>query len=111
MGTPDTAAPETGLFLCEGGSVIEMDLPLAEGIAERVTKGYIKQVNPDGTDYTEPVAADDLTPAAPVRPAQAASKAEWVGWAVNHPDESRRMTAEDADALNKNELIERVGKD
>jgi hypothetical protein len=42
-------------------------------------------------------------------PAQSASKAEWVAYAAAHPDEARRMSAEDADKLTKAELAERFG--
>lgn len=44
------------------------------------------------------------------RPKDYAPKTEWVTYAANHPDESRRLSAEDADALTKAELVELYGK-
>ncbi len=46
----------TGLFRGEGGSVIAMDLPLPESIAERVAKGLILRVDEDGNPWTEDAA-------------------------------------------------------
>lgn len=104
------AEKETGFFLGEGGSIIEMDLPLAEGIAQRVEKGAIVRVaNADGDPYEPPEspqgdsALDQVAMYAPPQPS--ASKAAWVGYAVRHGG----MTAEGADALTKNDLVERYG--
>lgn len=90
------------------GHIIKMDLPLHEDIEQQLTKGYLTRVNEDGTRYHEPV--EDDAPA-PKPPAKTALKAEWVGWAVNHPDESRRMKPDDAEALTKDDLIDRFGRD
>lgn len=79
----------------EGGSVFEMDLPLPEPIAERLTKGLLRQVNADGSPYTETTAEE---------PAKSASKAEWVGWAV-----ASGATVEDAEAMTKTDLVEKYG--
>ncbi|WP_067470007.1 hypothetical protein [Actinomadura macra] len=95
-------AAEVGYFRGEGGGVWPMDLPLDEVMAEKVTKGYLVRVNADGSPYAEP----DAEP-----PPQSAVKAEWVGYAVRHPDESRRMSPDDAEALTKADLIERFGRD
>lgn len=101
------ATPETAWFRLEGGVVQEMDLPLAEGIEQRVRSGAILRVNgPDGDPY---VATEDapVVPAPPSeRPATNAPKADWVGWAVNHPDEARRLPAADAEAMTKTDLID-----
>lgn len=100
----------------EGGSIIAMDYPLGEGIQDRLTKGYLKRVNADGSPYTAPAAENspatsstgsDLTNGIPPRPAHSAVKAEWVGYAVHVGG----MTPEDADGMTKNDLIERFGKD
>lgn len=80
----------------EGGMVIAMSYPLGEGIEKRLTRGELRRVNEDGSPYQE---------AALVRPAQAASKDEWVGWAV-----SQGADPNDAAALTKTDLIERYGK-
>lgn len=56
-------AVETGWFRTESGTVMEMDLPLPEGIAQRVAKGAIVQVaNADGDPLP---AADEPAPAKP----------------------------------------------
>ena len=101
---------ETGFFLTEGGSVYEMDLPLPEGIALRVLKGAIVRVaNADGDPYEEPVsphgdsALDQVAMFSP--PAPSASKAAWVGYAVRHGG----MNPDAADALTKNDLIDKFG--
>jgi hypothetical protein len=45
-------------------------------------------------------------PAPPTeRPAQAASKAEWVGWAV-----AQGSRPDDAEAMTKSDLIDKYGK-
>jgi hypothetical protein len=93
-----------------GGLVIKMDLPLHEATAGQLTKGYLRRVNEDGSPYVEPVEGDNPPPALKP-PAKSATKAEWVGWAVNHPDDSRRMAPDDAEALTKDDLMERFGKD
>lgn len=89
-------------ILGEGGSVFTMDLPLQEAIQDRLIKGYLKRVNPDGSpwsDETEPVA-----------PPAYASKKDWVGYAV--AESARRgdpISPDDAEALTKHDLIERFG--
>jgi hypothetical protein len=93
--------PETGHFLGEGGIVYEMDLPLPEVMADKLTKGYLRRVNPDGSQYQEPTAGDPATdPTA--RPAVNAPKAEWVGWAVR----VHGMSPDDADAKTKTDLAQ-----
>lgn len=87
----------------EGGAVIAMDLPLPEGIADRLTKGLIRRVNEDGTPYVE--RKDDGVPALPTKtPAKNAPKAEWVGWAV-----AQGAAPEDAEASTKGDLVELYG--
>lgn len=50
-------AAETGWFRTESGTVMEMDLPLPEGIAQRVDKGEIVRVaGADGGEWVPPEA-------------------------------------------------------
>jgi cell division septation protein DedD len=93
----------------EGGQTIEMDLPLPEPIADRLTKGQLRRVNPDGSPYTgspDPSAdaealeeQDGHVPGQTPRPAANARKAEWVGWAVDvhgmDPEAAEGMTKQD----------------
>lgn len=97
---------ETGHFLGEGGAIYEMNLPLSEVMADKLTKGYLRRVNPDGTPYEEPKPAeqDETPPPDPnARPAANARKAEWVGWAVRvhgmKPDDAEAKTVADLAAL------------
>jgi hypothetical protein len=80
----------------EGGVVYEMTLPLQRHIEDRLTKGYLKRVNPDGSDWTE---GPELT-----KPPVNASKAEWVGWAVHQGADIEKV-----EALTKTDLIEKYG--
>lgn len=89
---------ETIYLRGEGGGIHAMDLPLPEPIQERVTKGMLQRVNEDGSPYREP------DPVEPTEPAKAASKAEWVGWAV-----AQGATPEDADGMTKADLVEKYG--
>ena len=92
-------------ILSEGGTVFELSLPLHEVVEGKLAKGQIRRVNADGTDYTEKV-PDDV-PAPPTsRPAINASKGDWVAWAV-----VQGLTSDDAEALTKQDLIERFGVD
>ncbi len=43
---------------CDDGSVIEHDLPLPSGIADRVERGQLKLVNADGSDPADEVPAE-----------------------------------------------------
>lgn len=53
---------------CDDGSVIEHDLPLPSGIADRVARGQLKLVNADGSDPAdEPTGQDTEPPAKPAR--------------------------------------------
>lgn len=97
----------------EGGSIIPMDLPLPDAIAQRMAKGYLQRVNADGTPYTGLHEAAPTTPAGTPagdggsaltrgetpRPAKAAPKPQWVAWAVAvhglDPEEADGMTRAD----------------
>lgn len=88
---------ELAHFRGEGGQVIGMDLPLDETMQDKVTKGYLKRVNEDGTPYVE---ADE--PEQARRPALNAAKPEWVGYAVK----ALGMDPDDAEAATKQDLID-----
>lgn len=88
----------------EGGSVFRLALPLHESIADRLARGHLTRVNEDGTTWTGD--AEPSVPGPPSeRPAQAAPKSEWVGWAV-----SQGASPDDAEAMTKADLIDRYGK-
>lgn len=99
----DGAKP-TGFFRGGGGSIFEMDLPLPEVMAEQVTRGQLSRVNEDGSPY-EAHGAMDLTSGEFRVPGKNAPKNEWVGYAV-----SQGMSVDDADAMTKNDLIEKYTK-
>lgn len=102
-----------GYFLGEGGVQWTFDLPLTEVLQEKLTKGYLRRVNEDGTPYVEPVEAVEATgddndpPPPPVElpPAASATKAEWVGYAVR----VGQMEPGDAEGLTKQDLIDKFG--
>lgn len=87
-------------ILGEGGVVFEMALPLHEAIQDRLTQGFLKRANPDGSLYVGD--ADDEGAS---RPAVNASKSEWVGWAV-----AQGSDPDDAAAMTKADLIEKFGQ-
>lgn len=79
----------------EGGAVFPMDLPLPEGIQERLERGAIHRVNSDGSPYrAAPAPARAASPEAPAsqgsalteglvpRPGARAGKDDWVLWAM-----------------------------
>ena len=95
---------ETVFILGEGGTVFELDLPLHEAIADRLAKGHLRRVHPDGSPYVEGERPDGVPSLPTTRPAVNAVKAEWVGWAV-----VQGLTPDEAEALTKTDLIERFG--
>lgn len=89
----------------EGGSVFKLDLPLHEDIETRLIKGYLTRVaNAEGDPYVEGETDPNIVTLPTERPALNAKKLEWVGWAV-----AQGMDADDAEALTKDDLIERFG--
>ena len=98
---------ETGFFRGEGGTIHEMDLPLGEIMQGKLTLGYLKRVNADGSDWVEPGSeVEPATPAAiPDPPKSTAPKLEWVGYAVR----AHGMKPDDAEAITKADLVERFG--
>lgn len=104
-------AEEVVYLLGEGGGRVRPHkLPLPEGIAQRLAKGYVRRVNEDGSAW-EPPPESDHEPAAgvtaPTRPAVNEPKAVWVAWAVSQdPD----LSPDAADAMTKSDLIEKYGK-
>jgi hypothetical protein len=88
----------------EGGSVFRLALPLHESIEDRLARGHLTRVNEDGSAWTGDT--DPAVPSLPAeRPAQAAAKAEWVGWAV-----AQGANPDDAEGMTKADLIDRYGK-
>jgi hypothetical protein len=99
---------ETGFFRGEGGSIFEMDLPLSEVMQNQLERRQLVRVNEDGSPWETPADAEH-DPAAgtvvPTRPAVAANKPAWVAWAI-----AQGASADEADAMTKNDLIEKYGK-
>lgn len=97
---------ETGWFRGAGGVTWEMNLPLAEGMADQLTKGYLTRVNADGSPYAEPAAAGEPPAGEPEQPpAVNAPKANWIGYAVR----VHQVRPDDAEAMTKHDLIEKFG--
>lgn len=92
---------ETGFFRGAGGGLFELPLPLSENMANQQTRGELVRVNADGSHWQPD--AEVVVSDGPPKPT--ASKNEWVGYAV-----SKGMTLDDADAMTKNDLIEKFGK-
>lgn len=97
----------TGHFTEAADHIVEMDLPLPEHMQDRVTKGYLRRVSADGTPWRGEVEPEedqgsDLTNGVTPRPAVNATKAEWVGYAVN----ALGMEPNDAEAATKQDLID-----
>lgn len=91
----------------EGGSVFKMDLPLPEAIEERLAKGHIVRVqNEDGDPYVEGADAPKVPEPPKERPALSAAKPVWVAWAG-----VQGMPLDEAEALTKDDLIAKFGKD
>ncbi len=91
----------------EGGTVFAMDLPLPEGVAQRLARGDIVRVEAGGSPHAEPAedpGPEDADPFAVKRPAPSAPKAEWVVYAV-----SQGASVLDAEGFTKTELIEKFG--
>lgn len=93
----------------EGGAVFKLDLPLHESVEERLLKGYLVRVaDAEGNPYVEGGSTIAEPPAE--RPTIGAGKKVWVGWAV--AESARRgnpITPDAAEALTKDDLIERYG--
>lgn len=90
-------------ILGEGGTVFELALPLHESIAERMAKGLIRRVNPDGSPHGGE--SEQGTPGPPTQaPKPAASKADWVAWAI-----ASGMSEDEAAVATKQDLIDRFG--
>jgi hypothetical protein len=70
-------------------------------------RGYI--VEPVDTS-TNDASEENGDAEGPIQPRSGDPKADWVAYAANHPDEKRRLSLEDAEALTKAELVELYGK-
>lgn len=93
---------ETIHVLGEGGSIIPMDLPLPESIADRLTAGQLRRVNADGSPYRE--AGTALTEGRTPRPSISAPKSHWVAYAMG----ALGMSEEEASGKTKKELADLV---
>lgn len=100
----ETAAPPTIFVLGEGGYVFELSLPLHETIEDKLRKGHIRRVQPDGSPYTVDDQPDSVPALPDKRPNVNAPKAEWIGWAVKNG-----ATVQDAESATKPDLIEKYG--
>lgn len=87
----------------EGGVVWEMDLPLPDGVAQRLANGDLTRLNKDGSPYEEPT--EDLAGPQDGPPAKAASKAAWVDYAVD----AHGVEREEAEKMTKADLVELYG--
>jgi hypothetical protein len=112
----EDAAPLT-VFLRHGGDLNEHDWPLHPDIAEQLAKGMVTQASEPGpaTWFKPPetvpseseqtgreIYADDR----PLVPHRGAPKSEWVGYAVK----VHGVRPDDADAMTKQDLIDRYGQ-
>lgn len=93
---------ETHFYLGEGGVVWPLDVPLTEPILEKITKGYLRRVNEDGSPWVPPAPVADEP-----RPAPSAVKPDWVGYAVR----VHGLNPDEADGMTKADLIEKFGSD
>jgi hypothetical protein len=98
------AAPETGFFRGAGGGVFELSLPLSENFENQRVRGQLVQVNADGEAVRSVAPKTRLEPGGepPV-----SAKNEWVGYAAAVESD---LSVDDADAMTKNDLIEKYGK-
>lgn len=71
-------------------------------------RGYT--VEPLDTSADDASETDSESGGGPIQPRSGDPKADWVTYAANHPDETRRLSIEDAEALTKAELVELYGK-
>lgn len=92
-------------ILGEGGGIFEMSLPLHESIEDRLRKGYLRRVQPDGSPYVEGDRPEGVPSLPESRPPLNAPKADWIGWAVVNG-----ATPDQAEALTKQDLIEKYGQ-
>ncbi len=83
----------------EGGVIWEMDLPLPEGVAQRLASGVLTRVNADGSPF-EPDPAQER----PARPKDNASTEKWAEYA-----RTLGATDEDVEGLSRADLIELYG--
>jgi hypothetical protein len=105
MAAAEPAEPaETGFFRGAGGGIFELPLPLADNYEHQRVRGQLVRVTETGGPYEQDKPASARRP---VRPAPAASKNEWVGYAVAV---DKNLSIDDADAMTKNDLVEKYGK-
>ena len=94
---------KTGFFRGAGGAILELPVPLSENMQNQADRGELVEVGPDGS----PLEAVEE----PTRPAASATKNAWVRWAVFASEQAGApITVDDADAMTKNDLIEKYGE-
>jgi hypothetical protein len=99
------AEPKTGFFRTAGGWVVELDLPLNEEMQGQLVRHQLTPVANaagDAANSTQVAEAEQ-----PKRPSDSAAKSDWVGYALKVDSE---LSVDDADAMTKNDLIEKYGK-
>ncbi|MFV2094831.1 hypothetical protein ACFHW1_04980 [Micromonospora sp. LOL_014] len=99
------------VYLATAARVRPHRLPLPAAVAQQLAKGQVRRVNADGSEWRPDADGAVHAPSdgvvAPVRPADKATKAEWVAWAVHvDPD----LPLDDAEAMTKTDLVDRYGK-
>ncbi|MCK9896964.1 hypothetical protein [Frankia sp. AgB32] len=111
----EDAAPLT-VFLRHGGELNEHDWPLHPDIAEQLTKGMVTQASEpgpatwhrpagDGPSESEQTGREIFATDKPMLPHRSAPKPEWVGYAVK----VHQVRPDDAEAMTKQDLIDRFG--
>lgn len=101
------AGQETGFFRGAGGAIVELSLPLSENFEQQRIRGQLVPVDKTGQPVADPGPAGEPVADGPIRPPVNAPKNEWVGYAVAVDP---KLTVDDADAMTKNDLIEKYGK-
>lgn len=108
----------TRRFVGAGGGVFDIDVPLSEDYQYQIDRGFLRLADGEKpvdepasadvqADVVDPEDVDELArdDVGPVRPERAMPKARWVEYAQLVSD----LTREEAEALNKVELIARFG--
>lgn len=92
----------------EAGTYVELDPPQAEHV-NRDSPGVLTEVDPEEQARAKRARQQPPTPPPaepPEPPAVNAAKADWVEFAAEHGG----LTKADAEALTKDQLVERFGK-
>lgn len=95
-------------FRGEGGTVIELDLPLSEEMADQVRLGKMVEVpapsgDPSSSDPAYPMSSKSLR-VAKREPSPGDAKSLWVDYAIAHG-----MSRAEANLASRAELVEKFG--